>query len=94
MIKEDPWEDLVINNDWPAPTDRYSTVKYPWDRFTVGDSAFFKMDPDGEDTAKRLQNRLAQSTRTFSKKQKPPWRFVHRITLQNEHSGVRTWRVE
>ena len=94
MMEEDPWKDLVLTQDIPIPTDTHSRTVYPWDRFKVGDSAFFRVDRDGEDTAKRLKNRLDQSTRTYSKKQNPPWRFVHRITLQDEESGVRTWRTQ
>ena len=94
MMEEDPWKDLVLTQDIPIPTDTHSRTVYPWDRFKVGDSAFFRVDRDGEDTAKRLKNRLDQSTRTYSKKQTPPWRFVHRITLQDDASGVRTWRTK
>jgi hypothetical protein len=94
MMEEDPWKDLVLTQDIPIPTDTHSRTVYPWKRFKVGDSAFFNVDRGGEDTAKRLKNRLDQSTRTYSNKQVPPWRFVHRITLHNEESGVRTWRTK
>tara|TARA_R100001086_G_scaffold243205_1_gene171799 strand:- start:552 stop:824 length:273 start_codon:yes stop_codon:yes gene_type:complete len=88
----DDWSDIKLDNNVPLPTDVRNVAKYPWDKFDVGNSYFFSVE-EGEDTAKRLKNRLDQSTRTFSKKQEPEWKFTLRVRLENEESGVRVWRV-
>lgn len=88
----DDWSDIKLDKNVPLPTDVRNVAKYPWDKFEVGNSYFFSVE-EGEDTAKRLKNRLDQSTRTFAKKQEPEWKFTLRVRLENEESGVRVWRV-
>ena len=68
----DDWSDIKLDKNVPLPTDVRNVAKYPWDKFEVGNSYFFSVE-EGEDTAKRLKNRLDQSTRTFAKKQEPEW---------------------
>ena len=93
-IMEDPWKNLVLTKNVPVP-EHVRRTTYPWERFEVGDSAFFEPDSTSEhDTAARLKNRLDQSARTFSNKQAPAWKFVMRVTLEEEKSGVRVWRLE
>jgi hypothetical protein len=93
----DEWEDIELDSDVPIPSDTRNTMRYPWPKFKVNNSLFFSPD-NGEDNAKRLKNRLDQSTRTFAAKQTPPWKFVLRVRLEKDkngkdQSGVRVWRV-
>ena len=93
----DEWEDIKLDSDVPIPSDTRNTMRYPWPKFKVNNSLFFSPD-SGEDNAKRLKNRLDQSTRTFAAKQTPPWKFVLRVRLEKDkngkdQSGVRVWRV-
>ena len=91
---EDPWKNLVLTKNVPVP-EHVRRTTYPWERFEVGDSAFFAPASTSEhDTAARLKTRLDQSARTFSNKQAPAWKFVMRVTLEEEKSGVRVWRLE
>jgi len=93
----DEWEDIELDSDVPIPSDTRNTMRYPWPKFKDNNSLFFSPD-SGEDNAKRLKNRLDQSTRTFAAKQTPPWKFVLRVRLEKDkngkdQSGVRVWRV-
>ena len=93
----DEWQDIKLDSDVPIPSDTRNTMRYPWPKFKVNNSLFFSPD-SGEDNAKRLKNRLDQSTRTFAAKQTPPWKFVLRVRLEKDkngkdQSGVRVWRV-
>ena len=82
-----------IEKGIPLPADTRSETKYPvFGKMEVGDSVFFSLE--GEDTATRIKNRLAQATRTFGKKQQPEMHFVLRYRLENEVSGVRVWRKD
>jgi len=96
-MSNDPWADFKPDMDVPLPTDTRNSTSYPWEKFQVGASFFFQTDRE-DDTAKRLKNRLDQSTRTFAKKQQPPWKFTLRVKLEEvdkkEISGVRVWRIE
>ena len=96
-MSSDPWANFEPDMDVPLPTDTRSTTSYPWDKFGVGASFFFQVEND-QDTSKRLKNRLDQSTRTFARKQNPPWKFTLRMRLEEvggkEKSGVRVWRIE
>ena len=95
MSDDFEWGDLPADSrrkskidweSWPAP--QIGTVKkmrYP--------SKFF--EPDGEgDTTKMLKNRVDQSWRGFCKNHKPDWKFMSRVVLKNEKSGVEVWRTE
>ncbi len=93
----DEWQDIELDIDVPIPSDTRNTMRYPWPKFKVNNSLFFAPDSD-EDNAKRLKNRLDQSTRTFAAKQTPPWKFVLRVRLEEDkegedQSGVRVGRV-
>ena len=92
-IQEPETTDFVIEQDIPLPDDiRGAQTKYPWSKLAAGHSIFCPLK-EGDD-AKRLKNRLSQSTRTFGRKQDPERHFVIRYRLENEISGVRVWRKD
>jgi len=96
----DLWGDLKLEKNVPLPLDIRSSTKWPWERFDVDFSAFFRpgeeVDESGDtiDTSKKLKNRIDQSLRTYSKKQTTSPSFISRIRLENEVSGVRVWRTK
>ena len=76
---------------------------------TVYASKWFVPDATGDDNASKLKNRLDQSYRTYAKKfvdikgeplldekENPVVvpKFIARVLLENEVSGVRIWRME
>jgi len=84
---------ITIDVGIPFPEDtRSAGSKYPFAQMDVGHSIFIPL-LEG-DNAERLKNRLAQSTRTYGKKQSPEQRFILRYRLEDEKSGVRVWRKD
>ena len=85
--------DYVIDKGVPLPDDmRGGGTIYPFDQLEVGDSIFIPLKEG--DNGQRLKNRLAQSTRTYGKKQDPEQHYIIRYRLENELSGVRIWRKD
>ena len=85
--------DYIIDKGVPLPDDmRGGGTIYPFDQLEVGDSIFIPLKEG--DNGQRLKNRLAQSTRTYGKKQDPEQHYIIRYRLENELSGVRIWRKD
>ena len=85
--------EVIIDKGIPLPDDlRGGRTMYPFDKMEAGDSMFFVLKEG--DNAQRMKNRLAQSSRTYGKKQEPEQHFVIRYRLENEISGVRVWRKD
>jgi hypothetical protein len=79
-------EDVKIEKGVPIPGYHRQPADSPWwDKFEVGDSAFF---PSGNPFV------IGPSAYHFGNRQNPKRKFSYRTVVEGQSKGVRIWRVE